>query len=116
MRNLIIAIPFIVACSFIFRAPCEKLKNGNYRVELDYTFKKTYGEFEFEITDSFCLLKRKDSIEHFKIQWLPNCGFRLKNNLDSTLTDFQKRLLPLGDPYYDIIKVDKDTSYFIYRV
>jgi len=93
------------------------LRNGNYKVELDDNFRDDYGEFEFDIADSVCLLIRKDSIEHLKINWLPNCGFRLKNSDSSTLlTDFQKRLSTIGDPYYDIIRVEKDTTYFIYRV
>jgi hypothetical protein len=117
MRFSIILFTFLVTCSFIYRVPCEKLKNGNYKVVLDNNFKNDYGEFEFDITDSVCLLRRKESIEHLNITWLPNCGFRLKNCDSSTLlTDFQKALSSIGDPYYDIIKVKKDTAYFIYRV
>lgn len=117
MRHLIIFFLFLLTCSFIVSLPCEKLKNGNYKVELDNNFKNEYGEFEFNITDSICILKRKDSIEHLKITWLPNCGFRLKNSDSSTvLTDFQKTLSTMGNPYYDITRVDKDTAYFIYRL
>lgn len=116
MKKLFPIIILIICISYSFKNDCKRLANGNYKVELDSVFRQHYGTFDFLISDSICLIKRPKSVEQFKIEWLPNCGFKLTNDLNSVPHDPENKFLAFGNPWYDIIKTEQDTVYFIYRL
>ena len=95
---------------------CKKLNDGNYKVEYDPMFEK-YPSFSFIIKDHEFILKQHDSISNLKIEWLSNCAFRVIGFTQpkEPLSDFQKGFYSSGKPYYEITKVQNDTTYFIFR-
>ena len=109
-------LAFVFCLSFSYKQNCKKLSNGTYKVELDTMYRKNYGSFDFIISDQICVLKRPTYTEQFNITWLPNCGFKLKNLFNVNPHDPTNKLSQLGEPWYDITKINQDTIYFTYRL
>ncbi len=107
---------FILFSSICHSQDCKKLSNGTYKVELDSMFLKNYGSFEFIIADNICVLKRPTYAEQFNLTWLPNCGFRLKNIFNVYPHSPTENITKIGEPWFDIKKVNQDTVYFTYRL
>jgi hypothetical protein len=115
LKYLSCFIPFLWLASPTQNSSCERLKNGDYHVEMDKMFSE-YKNYDLKISDSTATLIRSDTTEHYKINWLYDCSFRFKDDKPREQTPAEILLKGLGEPYFDIIKTTKDTSYFILRI
>lgn len=107
---------FIALCFSVLGTsqPCE-LSNGTYKVIFDKSFEH-YPRFEF-VVDGDTIRKLHGS-ELFLHKKLSDNSFEFKplsDNSDS-LTVFQKRLIGIGIPFYDVVNCKKDTLRFINRI
>lgn len=108
----------MILISFGFKCAdnnCE-LKDGKYKVIYDEQFSE-YPKFEFEINGQNLTEINSVKNRNYIIENLGENSFRLKSLEKQTdsLTEFQKTLMSLGKPYYEIKDCKNDTIEFTMR-
>ncbi|WP_219921624.1 hypothetical protein, partial [Rufibacter sp. XAAS-G3-1] len=113
----LIYISLMFCLGFKFADKACYLENGKYKVLYDKQF-SNFPKFEFEVKGKTLTELNTGNKEVYTIKDLSERSFQLvppKSHTDS-LTNIQKALVSLGQPYYEITNCTKDTIEFILRV
>jgi len=118
MKELLFSTYILFTTESTRRLTCDKIDNGTYYAVIDSFHKYDFERYELKINDTLAYIKQ-DSIDYYyKIEQPTNCKFTLTNLYPqdtSTMTKFQKSLSGLGEPFYEVTKINSDTLYFEYR-
>jgi len=95
---------------------CE-LTDGHYEIVYDKQF-EGYPSFEFRVDGDTIRELNNDHPGLFVYERMKTNNFQFKplQNWKDSLTDLQKKLVGLGDPYYEVIDCKIDTITFINRI
>ncbi len=116
MKKTIYILLIFLNFGFLGNNNCE-LKNGKYKVIYDTEFSE-YSELELIVSDKTLTEIYSDSKKsEYKINWLTENTFRLEptEKRKDSLTEIEKKLKTLGNPYYELTECSNDTIQFILR-
>ena len=112
----LIYISLIFCLGFRFADKACYLENGKYKVLYDKQF-SNFSKFEFEVKGK-TLTELNTDKKVYSIKSLSENAFQLIPTVNQTdeLTNIQKSLASLGEPFYEITNCKADTIEFIMRV
>lgn len=116
MKNLVYLFLLVSTSLNNLQTPCI-LQEGHYKVLYDPQF-SNYPKFEFEIKNQVVTEINGNPNQNFIIENLGENTFRFKplSKPSGTPTEFQKKIITDGIPYYEITSCTKDTLSFVKRV